>query len=105
MTLLHEIQTKSLTLAQAAKKVPGRHRNPSTLWRWAIQGRRINGQVIKLEVLEVGRHLLTSEAAMLRFFQRCTEARQLTAVADGNATQSSDDTKQTLAKFGIANEE
>lgn len=79
--LISEIETAPLTLAQAAKLVPGRKRNPSTVWRWARHGKLVNGQRIRLEVLEVGRDWLTSKQALHRFFQRCTEARQLEAAS------------------------
>jgi hypothetical protein len=77
MQFINEVEANPLTLAQASKKVPGRKRNPSTLWRWGRHGKQINGITIKLEVLEVGRDLLTTEPAMRRFYQRCTQARQL----------------------------
>lgn len=75
MPLIDEVEREPLTLAQAARHVPGRKRDPSTLWRWARHGKRVNGKTIFLEVLEVGRDLLTSRDAMRRFFRHCTTAR------------------------------
>lgn len=100
MSFLDEIEHDPLTLAQAAKKVPGRTKNPSTLWRWARHGRQINGQLVKLEVLQVGRDLLTSRGAMLRFYCRCTAARNLDCQSPEGANvdeQVADD----LAEAGI----
>lgn len=77
MSFIEEIERQPLTLSKAAKLIPDRKRNPATLWRWAREGRVINGQRIRLEVLEVGRNILTSRPAMHRFFIRCTQARDL----------------------------
>jgi hypothetical protein len=54
--------------------------NVSTVWRWATAGLVRGARTIKLETLSVGEVRCTSEAALLRFFERLDQP---------NATQSS----------------
>lgn len=99
MSLIDEIEREPLTLAQAANHVPGRKRDPSTLWRWARHGKCVNGRTILLEVLEVGRDLLTSREALRRFFQRCTIARQLESKQSTN--KSHEEAEADLDRMNI----
>ena len=63
---------KLLTLSRAAsldwlpERRFGKRLAPSTLFRWASTGRK----GVRLEVVRVSGTLCTSEAALLRFFQR-----------------------------------
>lgn len=67
-----------LTLAQAAKVLPqinGRHLTSATLWRWCRKG--INGIILEHQC--IGRAIVTSEAALYKFFEELAKAqRQLT---------------------------
>lgn len=51
-----------LTLAQAAKRLPGSP-NPTTLYRWVVSGH--------LDSIRVGRKLFTSAEAVRRFVSAC----------------------------------
>ena len=68
----------NLTLAEAAEYVPqrrGRCVHPSTIHRWARSGVSTrSGFRVRLEVRRVGGRLLTSAAALDRFFRFLTEA-------------------------------
>lgn len=61
-------QDQGLTLAQAAKLLPG-NPNPSTLWRWCRQG--VGG--VRLEYRRVGRQIITSRDALQRFSEELTK--------------------------------
>jgi hypothetical protein len=66
-----------LTLAQAAKLLPG-HRtghptNPSTVFRWVVKGAKgAAGAVVKLEAVRLGEKWVTSRAALGRFMSALT---------------------------------
>ena len=85
-----EKREKLLTLSQAARLewLPerrfGKRLAPSSLFRWARSGCR----GVRLEVVRVAGSLCTTEAALMRFFQRL-------ALVDGGATIDGDtqDTK------------
>ena len=67
-----------LSLAKAAKRLPkvrGKHPpHPSTLFRWATQGRRSkNGNIVRLEMFRVGGTNCTSIEALQRFFDRLND--------------------------------
>ncbi len=60
-------------LTKLRKSVPGSRGatvcHPATLRRWASRGvRRPDGVLVKLEVTRIGASLMSSEAAMRRFF-------------------------------------
>jgi len=60
-----------ITLREAAKLVPtnGRRVHTSTLWRWCIKGCR----GARLEHLRAGARIVTSRAALLKFFEELTK--------------------------------
>lgn len=67
-----------IPLSEAAKRVSkltGKRPNVSVLWRWARNG--VLG--VRLQVWRVGRHLMTTDAALLEFFEAraCLETNQL----------------------------
>ncbi len=70
-----------LSLTEATKVMPrvnGKRPAISTLWRWCRKG--ING--VHLEYLRLGRNILTTEAALFRFFAALAAAdRPLTPPA------------------------
>lgn len=64
-----------LTLSQAAEIIPranGRRFTSSTVWRWCRKG--IRG--VYLEHICVGRAILTSEAALYKFFEELAKAER-----------------------------
>lgn len=64
-----------LTLSQAVQSLPkinGRHLTSATLWRWCRKG--ING--IILEHRCIGRAIVTSEAALYKFFDELAKAQR-----------------------------
>ncbi|MHB9070210.1 MAG: DUF1580 domain-containing protein [Sedimentisphaerales bacterium] len=82
-----------LTLSQAAEIIPranGRRFTSSTVWRWCRKG--IRG--VYLEHVCIGRAILTSEAALYKFFEELAKAeRQLTT--DRIITNKCHDCNQT----------
>jgi hypothetical protein len=63
------------SFAKAARKLPKvrgeNHLAPSTLYRWATQGRRSrSGEIVYLESIRVGGTNCTSMEALARFFAR-----------------------------------
>jgi hypothetical protein len=68
---------KTITLAEATKRLPG-NPNISTLWRWRLHG--VRG--IKLETILSGGKRYTSIEALRRFQER------VTAAADGEPVRS-----------------
>ena len=68
------------TLTEATKIMPrvnGRRPAVSTLWRWCRKGLR----GVRLEYLRIGRNIVTSRQALLRFFANLADA-------DSNADES-----------------
>ena len=68
------------TLTEATKIMPrvnGRRPAVSTLWRWCRKGLR----GVRLEYLRIGRNIVTSRQALLRFFANLADA-------DSNADDS-----------------
>lgn len=62
-----------LTLTEATKVMPrvnGRRPAVSTIWRWARKG--LKG--VRLEYVRVGRNIVTTRQALLRFFTALAEA-------------------------------
>ena len=71
--LLVDAGEELFTLTQATKVMPrvgGRRPAVSTLWRWCRKG--IKG--VHLEYLRVGRNIVTSREALLRFFAALADA-------------------------------
>ena len=67
-----------MTLTEAAKLLPrvnGRRVAVSTLWRWCRKGLR----GVHLEYLRMGRNIVTSRAALYRFFTGLVEQDGLEA--------------------------
>jgi Protein of unknown function (DUF1580) len=60
-----------VSLAEAVCLLPGRRPHSSTLWRWYRRG--VHG--VRLETVVVGGRRFTSRAAIERFIQRTTAAR------------------------------
>lgn len=60
-------QEQGLTLAQAAKSLPGSP-SPSTVWRWCRRG--VGG--VRLEYRRMGRNIVTTRAAIQRFVDELT---------------------------------
>jgi len=77
--LTHDLLNEnSFSLAQAARRLPKvrgqKTPHPSTLFRWAIQGRRSrSGRIIRLEIIRVGGTNCTSMEALNRFFDRLND--------------------------------
>lgn len=97
---------KPLTFAQAAKLdiIPRRRRgrpiHPSCIARWAAHG--LDG--IRLEKLKIGRTWCTSREALVRFFQRLTQASKAdasAAVPDVSPDRQHDRAQQVLDQAGI----
>ena len=64
---------KPLTLSQAARMLPelgGRPLHPSTIWRWCRKG--VGG--VKLEYCKIGRRIVTTKEAVVRFSNNVAEA-------------------------------
>src|SRR4051794_12187370 len=69
-------------IAALASRVPSNRREgsvgPQAIWRWCVRGvKRKDGVVVRLESLTVSGRLMSSEAALSRFF----EAQQAEPVA------------------------
>jgi len=67
-----------VSFAKAARKLPkvrgNKHLAPSTLWRWAKNGRRTGSRrLVHLEWVRVGGTNCTSMEALLRFFYRLND--------------------------------
>jgi hypothetical protein len=99
-----------LSLGQAARKFPpyrgDRPVNPSTIWRWIIDGiRRFDGKVIKLEATRVAGRWLTSQAALERFLRAQTPASETEPApvprTPRQRTRAADRAARELDKIGI----
>lgn len=69
-----------ITLTEASKMLPsigGKHIHVSTLWRWC----RIGRYGITLEYVCMGRRIMTTYAAIQRFFIALTQPKQSPAVS------------------------
>ena len=78
------LQEECVPFAKAARKLPKvrgeNHPSPSTLWRWAFNGRRSRtGEVVRLEYIKIGGTNCTSMEALARFFNRLRGDDPLTA--------------------------
>jgi hypothetical protein len=62
-----------LTLAQACRLLPSKPA-PSTLWRWRVNGVKINGRVIRLRCKRVGGQWYTTQRDFAEFINSQTEA-------------------------------
>ncbi len=59
-----------LTLAQAAKLVPGGPVAPQTVWRWIRTGvRSMDGQTVRLGCYKMGRKIGTTPVMLAEFFR------------------------------------
>lgn len=71
--MIEALSDELLTMAEAAKtcpKIGGKRRSTVTLWRWATKG--IKG--VKLEHVQIGRDIRTTEAALNAFFRDVANA-------------------------------
>ena len=64
-----------ISFAKAARRLPKvrgeKHLAPSTLYRWAMKGRRArDGKIIRLQTIRIGGTNCTSMEALERFFAR-----------------------------------
>jgi hypothetical protein len=66
-------QVPRLPWLRRLRRRGGRPLHLSTVHRWVQSGLKIGEQVVKLECLRVGGQLVTSEAALSRFFARCAD--------------------------------
>jgi len=85
-----------LPLAKAARSIPGRKVSPQTVYRWISHG--IEG--VKLEALNVGGRMQTSQEALSRFFQAVTAAKR-PADAEPDDTARSERTERRLEAAGL----
>ncbi|QEG36354.1 DUF1580 domain-containing protein [Bythopirellula goksoeyrii] len=86
-----------ITLNQLAKEC---NRNPSTIWRWHLNG--VRG--VKLETYVEGGCRFTSRQAHRRFQQRCTDAANGTSPQPRTSIQRERDIERAekeLAKIGV----
>ena len=87
-----------LTMAKAARKVPGRPVSSQTVYRWHNIG--IVG--IKLDAVVIGGRMQTSQEAMARFFVAVTEAKQSALRTETEAGERSDAVQRKLEAAGLA---
>lgn len=78
MSYQNLLEENCMSLARAAKRLPRvrgeRPPHPSTLFRWATQGRRArSGKTVRLEVCKVGGTNCTSLEALERFVDRLND--------------------------------
>jgi len=95
--MINPFSETMLPLAKAARSIPGRTVSPQTVYRWISHG--IEG--VKLEALNVGGRMQTSEQALTQFFAAVTEAKQqakLPAQADANRSEC---TERRLEAAGL----
>lgn len=95
-TLSIDIENESLlTLAQAAKRIPGR---PSlrTVWRWCLKG--VDGH--RLENVKVGSRRYTSVEAIRRFVERGTNTASAQPSAARHRQRDVDRAEAELAEAG-----
>jgi hypothetical protein len=99
-----------LSLTQAARRFPpfraGRPINPSTVFRWIVDGVRTSGGArVRLEGIRLGGRWLTSEQALARFIDAQTSA-QLAPAPSRAATprerqRAAERAGENLDKLGI----
>ena len=67
-TLMGEIRAgQGLKLGDAARQFG---KNPSTLYRWAVQGtRRRDGSLVRLATIRVGHRMVTTERALMEYME------------------------------------
>lgn len=88
-----DVENESIiTLAEAARSVPGGAVHVSTVHRWRMKGCR----GVRLETILRGGVRFTSREALARFFQ------QSTAVADGDAVGATHITRQPEVSISSA---
>ena len=76
------LQEDCISLAKAARRLPrvrgSKPPHPSTLYRWATQGRRSRNRVrVRLEMIRVGGTNCTSIEALERFFDRLNDVEPM----------------------------
>jgi len=75
----HCLSERVESLSYARKNwIPKNGRKPiaaSTVWRWAARGLRVGNRLIRLEVVQCGGRPMVSQAAIQRFFDALTAAR------------------------------
>ena len=68
------MNVEHITLANAAKRCPGRP-SANAVWRWCRTGiRSRTGLVVRLEHIRVGGRIFTTEDALNRFFAAVAQA-------------------------------
>jgi hypothetical protein len=86
-----------MPLAKAARSIPGRTVSPQSVYRWISHG--IEG--VKLEALNVGGRMQTSQEALARFFHSVTEVKQRSATDPNEDTDRPERTEQALEAAGL----
>ena len=88
-----------LSYAEAARSLPGRGVNVSTIWRWVTRG--VKG--IRLETVTIGGRRFTSREALERFTAATTAATSGEALTNRTSKQrelATSKADQELAKSG-----
>jgi len=105
------LSEECMSFARAARRLPKvrgeKHPSPSTLWRWAKNGRRsCNGTIVYLECVRVGGTNCTSMEALRRFFARLngTNDRPAGEIRGTSATPKTSDQKSLAKRAGQATE-
>jgi hypothetical protein len=97
-------------LTQACKVAPylkgagrgGKDINHSTLIRFALHGKVVNGERVRLQTLRVGSALCTTERWLLEFFRKLSAGDTATANIPMPTTSPHDDACAVLGAAGIA---
>ena len=89
------LSEECLTFAKAARRLPkvrgNKHPSPSTLYRWATQGRRSRlGRIVKLEYVRIGGTNCTSMQALTRFFRNLADDAPSTPSAPSGTAAPTD---------------
>jgi len=77
-------QSEYLTLAQAARSIPGGVSIP-TVWRWSAKG--VAG--VRLRTARAGRRIVTTEGWLADFYQELGEVRKAERESDGGRCETS----------------
>lgn len=86
-----------LPLSKAARSIPGRKVSPQTIYRWVSQG--LDG--VRLEAINVGGRMQTSQEALTRFFQAVTAAKRQPEQAGESDSGRSTHTERRLEAAGL----
>ncbi len=105
--LVERLTVEGLISMKDAAKLYGRTTHKSTPTRHAVKGVRLpNGEVLRLEAIRVSGALVTSRAAVLRFFAAqnqqpaSTESSQQPPTPKGRRRAAESAAKQAAAIFG-----